>query len=258
LYTTEVKKLKTKNITIWLLGLVAILLLVNQYGISQLNSKLSTFSVVKTTELKTVEKGAKDVEVDFYVMSYCPYGNVAEEGLEPVYQLLKEKANFNPRYVYYSNYQGGGPNFCLDEESQYCSMHGVQEANQNIREQCVNKYFGADAFFEFALAMNQQCTYKNADACWLGVANSLGLDTAVIQKCFSEEALDFAASDKTEGDALSVRGSPTVFINNKPYNGQRTPEGYKQAVCSAFATPPPECEGVTLSTEGAAPEGGCG
>jgi len=41
----------------------------------------------------------KKPEVKFFVMSFCPYGNQAEEGLEPVYQLLRDKVNWQPRYI---------------------------------------------------------------------------------------------------------------------------------------------------------------
>lgn len=38
-------------------------------------------------------------EIKFFVMSFCPYGNQAEEGIEPVYQLLKDKVAWSPRYI---------------------------------------------------------------------------------------------------------------------------------------------------------------
>lgn len=38
-------------------------------------------------------------EVKFFVMSFCPYGNQAEAGLEPVYRLLKDKVSWKPRYI---------------------------------------------------------------------------------------------------------------------------------------------------------------
>ncbi|HUW24856.1 MAG TPA: hypothetical protein VMW04_04580 [Patescibacteria group bacterium] len=38
-------------------------------------------------------------EVKFFVMSFCPYGNQAEAGLEPVYQLLKDKVSWQPQYI---------------------------------------------------------------------------------------------------------------------------------------------------------------
>jgi len=139
-------KIKTQSMTFMFLGVIAVLLLWNQYGLSKLNNKMST-CITGAVVAEQIEKTAKQVEVDFYVMSYCPYGDIAEEALEPVYRVLKDNVNFNPKYIFYNNYQGGGPAYCIDAESKYCSMHGVQEANQGIRELCVEKYFGSDAFF---------------------------------------------------------------------------------------------------------------
>ena len=50
-------------------------------------------------------------KIDFYVMSYCPYGNQAEDGMSPVAALLNDKINFEPHYVIYGNYGGGGPKY---------------------------------------------------------------------------------------------------------------------------------------------------
>jgi len=241
-------------------GVIALLLLFNVYATIQLSNKIDFFdpTTTKTKQMKVVEQGAKDVTIDFYMMSYCPYGNQAEEGLEPVFQAMKNDVTFRPRYVWYENYKGGGPSYCVDEGSQYCSMHGVQEGNQNIRELCVYKYTGADEFFEFALAMNKQCSSSNADTCWEGVADSLGLDTDKIKQCEADESIELAAIDKKDGDVLGVRGSPSVFINNKQYNGQRTPEGYKQAICAEFADPPESCSGVIDVQVAEVAAGACG
>ncbi len=195
-------------------------------------------------------------QIDFFVMSYCPYGNQAEEAIEPVYQLLKDKAIFNPRYVIYSNYGGGGPNYCLDDENLYCSMHGIQELNQNIRELCVFKYMGTEKMFEFMLAMNDECTSGNADTCWEAVAKDLGLNTAKIVECENTEGLEMVKEQKELGDLAGVSGSPTVFIDGADYTGSRTPEGFKTALCNAFTTKPSECS-TTLGSDAAATTGSC-
>lgn len=204
-----------------------------------------------------VTLGDNRPQIDFFLMSYCPYGNQAEEGIEPAYHLLKDKADFNPRYVIYSNYGGGGPNYCIDEESNLCSMHGIVELNQNIREACVAKYMGMDEWFEFALAMNTEATYQNADEKWEGVAQDLGLDTSVIKKCFEEEGEALMTADKAIGDKLKVSGSPTVFIDGESYSGARTPEAYKQALCAAFEEPPEECNEVLEGATEATAQGQC-
>jgi hypothetical protein len=211
-----------------------------------------------------IEKGDNKPQIDFYVMSYCPYGNMAEEGIEPVYQLLKDKADFNPHYVIYSNYGGGGPSYCIDADSKYCSMHGVQEMNQDIRELCVHKHMGDSAYFRFVLAMNDKCSASNADTCWEAVAKSLNLDTAKIKSCEEDEGESIAASELELNKLLRVQGSPTVFVEGQPYSGGRAAADYAASLCAAFETAPDECSEESLATLGtAAPAstatgGGCG
>jgi predicted DsbA family dithiol-disulfide isomerase len=207
-----------------------------------------------------VVTGDNKPQIDFFVMSYCPYGNQAEEGIAPAYNLLKGKAIFNPRYVIYANYGGGGPDYCLGS-GKYCSMHGIQELNQDVREICVNKYFGVDSWFKFALAMNKNCTSQNADSCWENVAKGLGLDTAKIKSCQGSEAEALLKAEQALGDKLSVQGSPTVFVDGAPYAGGRNPDDFKTAICSAFATQPSECSTKLAGPSAgaaAAPAGGCG
>ena len=38
-------------------------------------------------------------KVDLYVMSFCPYGNLAEDTLLPAYNLLKNKVDFNVHFI---------------------------------------------------------------------------------------------------------------------------------------------------------------
>ena len=128
-------------------------------------------------------------------------------------------------------------------------MHGIQELNQNIREQCVEKYMGTGKMFDFMLAMNAQCNYQNADSCWEAVAKKLGLDTAKISRCEAEEGLVFVKRDKELNDILGVSGSPTVFVDGEPYTGPRTPAGYAAALCSAFEDAPAECNDLSIFGE---------
>ncbi len=199
-------------------------------------------------------------QIDFFVMSYCPYGNQAEEGIEGAYQILKDKATFMPRYVLYSNYRGGGPEYCLDKESKYCSMHGIQELNQNIRERCVYEEYGTEEFFKFTLAMNKECNYKNADTCWQKVAENLGLSVNKISQCEKGRGLEFVREDKEFNELLGVQGSPTIFINGAAYNGGRDSQSYLNALCAAFDSNnrPRECGNTPEPIVQTTPVGGCG
>jgi len=212
---------------------------------SETSASSSTSEIPKTDKPK----------VELFVMSYCPYGNQAEELMMPVAKLLGEKADIKLHYVIYSDYRGGGPEYCLDEESKYCSMHGIQELNQDVRELCVQKY-QKDKLWDFVKAVNSQCNYQNVDSCWSGVAKEVGLDIAQIKTCQKNEALELLAQESTLNEKYGVRGSPQLFINEKEYQGSRTSEAYKQVICSAFNSPPEKCSQI-LNSEGGSVSGGC-
>ncbi|MHA1911723.1 MAG: hypothetical protein ACTSYA_08525 [Candidatus Kariarchaeaceae archaeon] len=195
-------------------------------------------------------------QLDFFVMSYCPYGNIADEMASEVYEVLGNKAIFVPRYVIYSNYQGGGPQYCIDEASEICSMHGIQELNQNIREKCVYEDEGTEEWFDFALAMNDACTYQNADTCWTAVAEDLGLDTDAISTCEETRGEELMRADLELQGKLGVTGSPTLFIEGDKYGGQRSGKDLLAGMCAYFDEAPEEC-GTVLEATALAPAGSC-
>ena len=177
----------------------------------------------------------KKAQVDFYVMSYCPYGNQAEEFIYDVYKDMKDDVAFKPRYVIYTNYGGGTSDYCITDESDgktYCSMHGIQELHQDIREMCVEKYFGIDDWFKFATAMNEKCNSGNADTCWEGVAKDLNLDVDKIKDCQDKEGLDLVKEQYELDQKNGVSGSPTIFVNGEPYRGARSAVSMMKVLCN--------------------------
>ena len=233
-------------------------------------------------------------EVKFFVMSFCPFGNQAEKGLEPVYRLLKDKVLWQPRYVIYNKdycnnmvYDekrcqqlvdaGRVPDletckkyfpfkttdecvkkFCLQEgENYYCSMHGIGEANQNVREICVYKNFGMDKYWDFVAKVNDKCNPGNVEDCWQSEAEEVGLDVSQITQCQENQALALLREEVTEDQKYKVRGSPTVYINNSLYKGGRQPEDYKKAICAGFKEQPEECKKVLSSSTKGPSIGGC-
>jgi len=51
-------------------------------------------------------------------------------------------------------------------------------------------------------------------------------------------------------------GSPTMFINNKPYRGERSSQAFLEAICNELAVKPAACSQV-VGGEAAAVQGGC-
>lgn len=194
---------------------------------------------------------AEKPKVKMFVMSFCPYGQQAETGLAPVHALLGDKATIEPHFVLYDNYQGGSAQYCIDNGT-LCSMHGIGELHEDIRQMCVYKTFGADAFWKYVSKINAECNSRNIDSCWEGVAKKTdGIDPDKLNYCYLNEGLGLARAEKALNEKYGVQGSPTIFVNELQYNGERGADAFKQAVCSGFADKPAECsQAVTGNTTG--------
>ena len=197
--------------------------------------------------------------VKLFVMSYCPYGTQAENLMSPVINLLGQKADFKLGYVIYSDYAksrgGKAADLCLDETEKYCSMHGRKELDQDIREICVQKY-APEKFWAFVDAINKNTDLNNVEDKWSGIAASLGINTQKIKTCQKNEAETLLAQESADNAKYGVGGSPTLLINETLYQGDRTSEAFKQAICSSFNQAPKECE-TALDSSGGSVSGGC-
>ena len=265
-------------------------------------------------------------ELQFFVMSFCPYGNQMEDTLRPVFDLLKGKANLTPHYIFdkianlsdYCKTRSGDPAQCstyitngyfktVDECKKaiadnltkcsddkqylktangtlYASLHGRQEANEDVREMCAWNQVGDDKtkWWDFVGNVNKNCTAQNGDACWEQQAKQAGFDTNKITDCFNTQAVDLIEKELTLVDKYKVQGSPTVFVNDVSFPPEtaytqdgkgslkignkvatqdkyRTPNVIKTAICASFNKAPGECNTDLKDLTGAAPAaGGCG
>lgn len=193
-------------------------------------------------------------ETHLYVMSFCPYGNQAEEMMKPVVELLSDAAKIELHYVIYENYASGYPDYCLDEENQYCSMHGIDELNQNIREMCVYQN-QPERFWNFVDEVNKSCNVQTVEECWQGAAQKTGVNVKAVKECQTGNATKFVQQEKDLNDQYKVSGSPTLVINGVHHTGDRNPEAYKNAICGAFNDPPDACR-QTLESSASSSSGG--
>jgi len=190
----------------------------------------------------TTVKSARPT-VDLYVMAFCPYGTQAETGLGPVADLLKSKADIRVRYI--TTVTGT----TVDSVK---SLHGSAEAQEDLRQICINKYY-PDQFWSYIRTFNEQCypSWKNATAlesCQENTMAALSMDSAKIDACSQgTEGLALLKADETASDADHAKSSPMLFINGVLYSGSRTSEAYKQAVCTSFETVPAECSTAVAS-----------
>jgi len=189
----------------------------------------------------------KQASVEVFLMSYCGYGNMAEEMLFDVHQEVGDAVEIIPRYIYYDSLsRGAGPDYCIEDEegNTYCSKFGIQDLNQGIREECVFLDFGTEDWFEFALEMNTRCNARNADTCWEPVAEELGLDVEAIKRCQEERGLEIVKENFDITQSLGVTGSPTIFVNEERYGGQRTADRMIKALCTTYGLEHEACESL--------------
>jgi len=177
-------------------------------------------------------------KVELYVMSFCPYGNRAEDTMLSAYNLLKNKIDFN---VYYIVSVSG---------STVQSLHGQPEVDQNEREACVLKNNGWDKWWKFVTYVNENC--GSDGSCWKDAAKDAGVTESSISSCVSSDGLTLMEESEAASNSAGASGSPTLIINGVQSNSvyqYGNSEAYKQAICSAFTTSPEECvESLSGST----------
>lgn len=190
-------------------------------------------------------------KVDLYVMSFCPFGNKAEETMYPVYKLLKDKVEWNVHYIV--SVSGTTVN----------SLHGKPEADQNIREVCVKENYDLDAFWKFVSFVNNNCGSNGA--CWKEAAKDAGADASVIETCVAKKGLEYMKAEADASTKAGAQGSPTLLINGQQSSvayQYGNSAAYQKAICDAFNTPPTECSEVleagAASAAASAPGGSCG
>ena len=182
-------------------------------------------------------------DVKLFVMSYCPFGLQAEKAMLPVMKLLDGKASITIHFV------------------DYC-MHGTKEVYENLRQYCIQKE-QKDKYYDYLLCFVQSGNYSkclkeaNVDEnklndCMQRIDKEYGITEALNDQSKWMGRFPPFNVEKDLNDKYGVRGSPTLVINDKVVSIARSPESYKEAICSAFVNPPEECN-QKLSTQTASP-----
>ncbi len=192
--------------------------------------------------------------VELFVMSFCPYGVQAEDAMKPVVDLLGGKADIKVKFI--ASVGGTTPDTVQ-------SLHGPPEAMEDLRQVCIRQNYDYAKFWTYVSEIDANCysIYRDAaqmDACWKAAALKAGIDAAAVDSCVNASSVNLIKADEATANGYGVSGSPTLIINGVKVQPSRTPEGYKQAVCSAFTTPPAECQQVLEGGSAQQPAGGCG
>jgi glutaredoxin len=192
--------------------------------------------------------------VDLYVMAFCPYGTQAEAVMKPVVGLLGSKADIRLRYI--TTVTG-------TTADSVNSLHGPAEAQEDIRQICIQKYY-PEKLWTYIARFDEACypasgNTETQKACWMNASAAAGIDMAKITACASgTEGISLLKADEADSNKNGASGSPTLIINGVTYSGARTPEAYKQAICNSFENVPAECNTTLSTTQATNAAGGCG
>jgi len=182
-------------------------------------------------------------KMELFVMSMCPYGVQAEQGVKPVYDLMKDSADFE---VYFISTDNG--------DGTFRSLHGQPETDENIRQTCIIEH-APDKYWDYLECLNPE--YRSAGTKWEECTAEVGIDTETIRTCFEgDEGKTLLSESIQRTMEVGATGSPTILVNGAGYRGGRSPEEFKMGMCVSFNNPPEVCDEI-LSTEGAAAQGNC-
>lgn len=173
-------------------------------------------------------------KVELFVMAYCPFGLQMEKAYLPAWNLLKDKADIDIKFVSYA-------------------MHGLKEVEENTRQYCIEQNQPAK-FQTYLSCFTGKDDYKG---CLAKAGISEGSLTSCVNTTNSKYKILDQYNDKTTwlsgqypvypinadlNTKYGVQGSPTLVINGVQVdNVNRTAESVKQAICASFNNAPAEC-----------------
>lgn len=180
---------------------------------------------------KVVKSDKPSVEV--FIMSHCPYGTQIEKGILPVAYLLKDKIDFEVKFVSYA-------------------MHGETEVREQLNQYCIQKEQNGK-FFDYLKCFLED---GNGERCLAEVK----IDTEVLETCTTAADEEFSVIanledqsswlsgqfplfnvNKADNEKYNVRGSPTLVINGVASSAGRDSVSLLGAICNAFNEAPEEC-----------------
>ena len=186
-------------------------------------------------------------------MAFCPYGIQAEAAMKPVVDLFGTNADIQVHFI--ANVGGTTPDSVQ-------SLHGAVEAQEDLRQVCIMKYYDQKTLWKYIMPIDNNCSSLRSDTtaydtCWKNAATSAGINVSKIDACSTgSEGVNLLKADEALTTQYGISGSPTLLINGVTYNGERTADAYKAAICSGFTTQPSVCS-QNLSSTAAAASGNC-
>jgi hypothetical protein len=200
-----------------------------QEGID-LEKKLTKEGTPSEETPKTCEdiKKLDSPSLEAFVVSQCPYGLQMQRVLNEIVKNIPSLAeNIKVKYI------------GAIEGNKITSMHGDEEAQENLRQICIREEQG-DKYWNYI-----NCHIKKGE-----VENCLttaGIEKEKLTSCMTDNSkgLKYAKEDFDAQEKYKVTGSPTLILNEERVSefdfGGRTAQAVKTLICCGFKSVPGNC-----------------
>ncbi len=179
------------------------------------------------TSASTSAGGKGEVKVEMYIMSKCPYGVKAVDGIKPVLDEIGSHIDLHLEYI------------VKEAAGKFTSLHGEPEVKGNIIQLCaIKNYPEQKKHHEFLSCWNKN--WRAIPNKWETCADKAGMDKGRIKSCADgAEGKSLLRASMARATAAKASGSPTILINGKRYQGGRTKNDFMRAVCEKITTNKP-------------------
>ncbi len=218
------------------------LLFPEAFTLSAATTKPAAQNTQNTTTASITPDNVKKVAstmLDAYVVSNCPFGLQVQRALSEAIKTAPALANYvKVRYI------------GAVSGNTITSMHGNDEAQENLRQICIRDEQPAK-YWNYIACYIKKSTGTASNGMPFGDSNTCqsqtGVDSAKLNACVADPSrgvadakADFALDTK-----YNVSGSPTLILNGTtidetPFGG-RSADAFRNIICSSSATAPAFC-----------------
>jgi predicted DsbA family dithiol-disulfide isomerase len=164
------------------------------------------------------------VPVELYVMSQCPYGVQAVNGIKPAIDKLGADVDLKIEFI-------GGE----DPSGELTSMHGPAEVRGDIAQLCAEHY-APDKYLELIACQNENA--REVATNWEACAKKTGVEVAPLKACIDgAEGKKLLAASFKRAEKRGATGSPTIYVGGAEYQGRRGEDGFLRGICAAHKGP---------------------
>lgn len=145
--------------------------------------------------------------LEFFGMSYCPFGIQAQEIIIPIVKKFGDKIDFKLRFIAEEK-----DTVSNQDITPFISLHGYPEVAENIRQLLIAREY-PEQYLDYIL-----CRGKKLNKSWEDCAKKFGINVEKIQRLFdTPESEQLFRENIKRAAELSIKASPTILVDNHKF-----------------------------------------